>query len=191
MKKNLLLFLFAFLCYGMNAQVLSFTTDAIKEYEDNTRTSYLTLVGVVPAEIRPVIEIEIKSKPDVLNFSFYDNTNLMKCMFSSAISVDEKQIVEMINDVIEKYSLSNTNQEIQQIGYKEADYAVKFKVSGIKDAEHRQNLINHLNLNDNIISVDINIQNICKMVITKGTDISFIEKLFSELGLKISEINNN
>ena len=191
MKKVVIIAVLLIIYFSTSAQVISFVTDSEKDYSDSTRTSYLTINGYIPDDARLIIEQEIISHPDVSNFSFYDNTNLMKCMFTSNASIDEKQIVEMINDIISDYSQLNPDQNIQQIVYRIDDNSFKFKISGIQNDEYKQKIIGELRLNEKVLSVDINLQNMCKMVVTKETDIQFVEKLFSELGLEITEITKN
>lgn len=187
MKKRLLFILFAFVYLNVNSQVLSFRTDAVKEYDDNTRTSYITLDGVISSDIIPVIEKEILVNQDVKHFSFYDNTNRSKCMFTSVSSVDGKQIVDMINDIISENIREDKNtQPVDIIN----DEVFKFNLEGIKDEMHKKQIVEILLRYGWVISADINVDNVCKLVLKKGTEMPEIEKVFENLGLKISLITN-
>lgn len=181
---------FAFIYMSVNSQIVSFTTDAVKEYNDNTRTSYITLNGIISEDLRVVIERELVSHPDVSLFSFYDNTNFNKCMFTSAISVDESQLVDMINDIIDNYELTIPDIDMLQTVYFSTTKAVKFKVSGITDGESKSKAIDKLLRDKQVVSVEINPNNICKLEITKETHKDYIKKIFTEVGIEISEITN-
>lgn len=187
MKKRLLFILFALVYLNVNSQVLSFRTDAVKEYDDNTKTSYITLNVVITPDIIPVIEKEMLVNRDVKYFSFYDSTNRSKCMFTYASSVDEKQIVDMINHIISDNTLKNNN--LQSVNILN-DEVLKFNLEGIKDEMHKKQIVEILLQYGWVISVDINEDNVCKLILKKGIEIPEIEKVFENLGLKISLITN-
>jgi hypothetical protein len=190
MKKNVLVLLFAFMCVMLNAQILSYNLDSAKEYDNNTRTAYLTLIGTVPIELHPVIQREILANPNVLSFSFYDNTNPLKCMFSSESSVNEMQIVENINEIILNNSSSFmlNNSQIQVENLKEE--VLKFTLTGSVEEAQRLHVVDVFSKYSWVKSVDINADNVCKMVLYKDANITEIERIFKELGVETSLITN-
>jgi hypothetical protein len=190
MKKNVLVFLFVFTSVFINAQIVSYNLDSAKEYDDNTRTAYLTLIGTVPIELHAVIQGEIMAYPNVLSFSFYDNTDAMKCMYSSENSVDEKKIVEIINEIILNNSSSLTSYNSQLQAECVQEEVLKFTISGAVDEAQRINIVDVFSKYTWVKSVDINPDNVCKMVLFKEANIAEIEKIFKELGLETSLITN-
>ena len=62
----------------LSAQVKDFTVVSSKEYENNTRTSYLELNADLDIESALVIEKELEQNADFSRFSFYTKQNLSK-----------------------------------------------------------------------------------------------------------------
>ena len=129
MKRIFLLTIIVLSVIGVHAQIKSFEIAASKVYENNTRTSYLVLSGNIDEEYAQIIVKELESNEEIQKFSFYDSSDLMKCMFTSDKSVTEAMIVDMINDVFYHNSVENrtSGNEFVKSYYENGQYMVSFK----------------------------------------------------------------
>jgi hypothetical protein len=82
-----------------------------KEYENNTRTTYLVLSEKVSQEYVDIITTEISAQKEVKLFSYYDKTDYSKCMFTVDKSLTESMVVDLINQVIEEHGENSQRDE--------------------------------------------------------------------------------
>lgn len=189
MKTIICQVLFIFICVSLNAQIVSFSVDAEKQYTNNTRTTYLTLTGIIDNEMIVDIEREIINNSDINTFSLYNSSDEIKCMYTVNNSLSDDEIVQMINDIYAVYLNSDIGMDFPNTVYGEFEKTVKFMVSGITDEGHKQEIIETISSDASVVSVEINPDNICKLSVMTNVDKYMIEELFSELNLEIVVIN--
>lgn len=189
MKTIICQLLFIVLCISVNAQIVSFSVDAEKQYDNNTKTTYLTLTGSIDNDMIVDIEREIINYPEVNTFAFYKNDAEMKCMYNVNISLSDTEIIQMINDIYDVYLNSDFGIDFPNTVYGADQKTVKFIVSGIIDEGHKQEIIETLSDNPVVVAIEINPQNICKLSVMTNVEKYMIEELFSELDLEIVVIN--
>ena len=189
MKKTFLFFIIILSGIIINAQVTSSNLLSQKIYDNKSQTTYLELSGFIPEYAKGDLTEQIENHPDIEKFSFYDNTNIMKCMFTSELSMDEKQVVDLINDIISEYSLQKIVDKNSMVEKSNSLYVLKFNILDIKNESQKQQILNSLTNNELVFSVDINSDNVCKLVLKEEIEIEFIVNIFEDLGLRVSLID--
>jgi uncharacterized membrane protein len=189
MKKTALFFIIILTGIILNAQVTSSNLISQKIYNDKNQTTYLELSGFIPEYAKEDLTKQIENHPDINKFSFYDNTNIMKCMFTSELSINKKQVVDLINDIISDYSLQKVVNNNSTLGQDNSLQVLKFNILNIKDESQKQQALNALMENDWVSSANINSDNVCKLVLMKEMQMEFIVKVFEDLGLNVSLID--
>lgn len=189
MKTIICQILFIVICISVNAQIVSFTVDAEKQYNNDTRTSYLTLTGSIDSDMKLDIEREIVNNPAISTFSFLNDTDAIKCMYTVNNSISDNEIIQMINDIYAVYLNSDSGLDFPNTVYGESDKTVKFIVSGITDEGHKQEIIEAISGDASVVSVEINPDNICKLSVMTNVDKYMIQEMFSDLSLEIVVIN--
>jgi len=111
MKKLLLAIVGVFIAYSVFSQISSYEIISSKEYENNTKTVYLNIVGDIESKSSEIIESKMESRYDIYRFAFYDKTNLNCFMFTSSIEVTESEIVESVNSIIRLYQKRNEEEK--------------------------------------------------------------------------------
>jgi len=190
MKKTFILVFLFLSAYIVDAQIVSYSVDASKSYDTNKKTIYLSLRGFYTDEAAIFIENEILQNPEIIQFSFYDQTNKKKCMYTADIALTEAEFVEMINDILENFGMGKLETDYPQTVYFENEKALKFEIVGVRDEAHRQRIIDELSDNENIISMEIGSGNVCKLVLKRNADMTLIEEYFNDLEVEISRIIN-
>jgi len=189
MKKTILICTCILCSFVINAQITSSKLISTKTYENQTQTSYLVLSGYIQEDFKEDLTKQIENHPDIKKFSFYDNTNIMKCMFTSNLSINENQIVDLINDIISEYSLQKIVDKNSMVEKSNSLYVLKFNILDIKNESQKQQILNSLTNNELVFSVDINSDNVCKLVLKEEIEIEFIVNIFEDLGLRVSLID--
>ncbi|MDD4150616.1 MAG: hypothetical protein PHE33_11385 [Bacteroidales bacterium] len=190
MKKTFTLLLLSFMASVLSyAQVTAVSVDSEKNYENNTKTAYLTLRGYYGTDLIEGISEQLNSHPDISLFSFYDNTNNKKCMYTASSDFTELMLVDIINDFMSEYYQFDSSNDLPNTEYFEDIKAVKFNISGITDDNHKAQIISELSQLDFVTAVEINHQGICKISIGKTTKGDTIRTAFNNLNLEIIEIN--
>jgi len=189
MKKLFILAALSLLTIGIQAQIDSYVVDASKVYENNTRTSYLTLYGNWDTKIAEIIQQEVIARPGVKEFSFYDASDLAKCMFISETSVDENAIVGIINEVIASFETEGENQDIRVFGnsfYENEVYRVVFTLDGVQDHQVITEIYKAFKNDDDISDVNFN-NDAWELFSPNQLSPCDIESLVKDWGLTISE----
>jgi hypothetical protein len=168
MKKSITFFLIILFGLNLNAQIKSFIVDGSKEYVNKTRTSYLTFSGYIAPELSGVITTEMSKHPLILVFSFYDKTDYLKCMYTSDLRLDDQQVIDLINDIITQNTKPVAAYEFPNTVYSLDTKLVEIKIQGIKTEEHKKQIIQELLRYDQIITVEINKDNYCNIVMNKS-----------------------
>jgi len=188
MKKAVLLTIIVLSVLGLQAQIRSFTIDGSKVYENNTRTSYLTLVGELDKDMADVIVKELGSNPDIQKFAFYDKSNLMKCMFTADKSVDEQQIVDLINEVFETYNSDfGSSRKFSKIEVYPDNIVVYFKVDGLADISDLKSFVETLIGDSMIQSVELFDDGLFKLKADANLTPEYINQKLSSYKSKIQE----
>lgn len=183
MKKTFILVILLVAGFFVQAQVLSYGIDASKSYDNNTKTVYLSLEGFYTETQARFIEKEILLIPEIKHFSFYDQSNSKKCMYSSDVSFDDTEILEILNYLIEKSNLVG-----QETGSPQAYYAGNQKTIKIflSNVGNKSLLIDELYEISGVVSVDINNDNVCKIVMEKDLPWSRVEEKLRENGVNFN-----
>ncbi len=170
-------------------QVTKVSVDSEKQYENNTKTAYLTLHGYYDTDLLDGISRQLNSHPDISLFSFYDNANKTKCMYTANAGLSKTILIDLINDFLSDYYEFDHSNDLPNTEYFEDAKEVKFEVSGIKDDDHKAQIILELSKFGFVNAIKINEQGICKISISKTTRGASIKTAFNDLHLEIIENN--
>jgi hypothetical protein len=190
MKKVVIIAVLLIIYFSTSAQIISFVTDSEKDYSDSTRTSYLTINGYIPDDALRIIEQEVLSNPEVYHFSFYNLSNKQKCMITCNSNLSNDVIVEIINDILSTYGLLSSENDFRNTYYTLNDKTVKLRIIGISDELAKSSIVDAVLQNINVVSFEINPENIGKLVIKREVGKDEIFNLFNSLGLGVQEITN-
>lgn len=189
MKTIISLVLLGFICFVAKAQIISYSVDSEKQYDNDTKTTYLSLTGSIDESIITDIEREIVNNPDITTFSIFQNGTDIKCMYTVNNSISDAEIIQMINDIYAAYLDSDNGLDFPNTVYSEYEKTVKFILSGILDQGHKQQIIEEISDNASVVAVEINPDNICKLSVMTNVDKYMIQEMFGELNLEIVVIN--
>lgn len=181
--------LLSFICIAATAQIISYNVDSEKQYDNDIKTTYLSLTGSIDESIITDIEREIVNNPDITTFSFFQNGTEIKCMYTVNNSISDAEIIQMINDIYAAYLDSDNGLDFPNTVYSEYEKTVKFILSGILDEDHKQQIIEEISDNASVVAVEINPDNICKLSVMTNVDKYMIQEMFGELNLEIVVIN--
>ena len=185
MKKTFILVILLLFGFIVSAQVSAYAVDASKSYDNNTKTVYLSLEGNYNETQARFVEIEILHNPEIRHFSFYDKSNSKKCMYNADISFDDTRILELINDLIEKSNLAGQETGSPQAYYAENQKTIKLFLN---DVGNKSLIIDELYEISGIVSVDINNDNVCKIVMEKDLPWSRVEEKLRENGVNFNSV---
>jgi hypothetical protein len=147
-----LLLCFASLSFG---QVDYHKILASKTYDNNTKTVYLELNGVLDAETADMIESALESQPDIHKFSFYAAPDYQKCMFTSDTGVSEDVILALMNELVyDVKPTSSFENEFAHTGRLGDYYKVVFDLNRLPDNDVIQAI--HLSLKESDFITDVN-----------------------------------
>ena len=175
----------------MHGQVTNIDIISSKTYENQKSTNYYNISGFIPAYLIENLSVHIESHPDVEKFSFYDNNNLRKCMCTASCNFNEEILIDLINDFLSQFYDFNINYDFLNTEYFEYNKSVKFIINGINSNEHKESIINQISQNQEVISIEIKDNNICKITINKTTTKQNISEIFDFYDLEIVEIHNH
>jgi len=189
MKTIISIILLGFIYFVANAQIISYNVDSEKQYDNDTKTTYLTLIASIDESMMTDIEREIVNNPDITTFSIFQNGTDIKCMYTVNNSISDTEIIQMINDIYAVYLNSDDGLDFPNTVYGDYEKTVKFILSGILDENHKQQIIEEISDNASVVAVEINPDNICKLSVMKNVDKYMIQEMFSELDIEIVVIN--
>lgn len=107
MKRIILLLVFIYFTASGFSQITSFSVESSKDYDDNTRISYLYIEGVSNVNQADHIRDAMMKQPMVHRFTFYEkNVNFNKCMIQADKSLDEIYISNLINGILLDYQVN-------------------------------------------------------------------------------------
>lgn len=165
MKTTITIFFLIFIFgYNLNAQIKSFSVDGSKEYPNKTRTSYLTFSGYIAPDLAGIIATEMSKHPLILVFSFYDETDNLKCMYTSDLRLDDEKIVDLINSIILKNNKELIVYEFPNTVYNGDTKFVKVEIQGLENEGAKKQVIDELLKYDQVVSVEINNDNYCSIL---------------------------
>ena len=155
MKRLILLsFLVCFAAMSFG-QVDYYKIIASKKYENNTKTVYLELDGILDAETASMIEIALEAQPDIHKFSFYAEPNYKKCMFTANVSVHEDEIQALMNEVVfDTKPTAGYEPEFAHAGRQGDYYKVVFELDRLPEDDIIQAI--HLSLKESDFITDVN-----------------------------------
>lgn len=183
MKKVLVLLFACVSFFWCSAQIVHYDIVSSKTYENNTRTSYLTLVGDYDKTLCDEITSELESYPEIQKFAFYDKTNLMKCMFTAELSFDEEKIVQLINDIVDGGGNSGSLSFVN-IWENTTGYEIFFQIDDITGDLQRRQIEEVLMKDPNITNAVVN-SNDCKIFITELLSPDYIQAILDKFTVKI------
>ncbi len=187
MKNTVLLIIAVTLSIMSYGQIKSFTLISGKEYPNNTRTQYLQLDQAVNQDYHIEIKGEILSHPLITNFSFYDKTDYSQIMFTSDISLNGNDIIDIMNQVIEKSSITSENTNSKVISTQDKYLFYKFNISDTLDEALKKQIISALLKDPSIVDVKISSQEMKIKTIREMTSDEIII-LVSELDFEMTPI---
>lgn len=189
MKRIFLLTIIVLSVIGVHAQIKSFEIAASKVYDNNTRTSYLVLSGDIDEEYAQIVAKELESNEGIQKFSFYDSSDLMKCMFTSDMSVTEAMVVDMINDVFYRNYVERqvSGKEFVKSYYENGQYMVSFKFTEIVNDDMQKEI--YAGLKDTGIFTNITIEDnsYCELYSASPIEFDFVSGVIQEWEVEISE----
>jgi len=163
----------------LSAQVKDFTIVSSKTYENNTRTSYLTLDANLDDDTAILIEKELEQHPDISRFSFYAKPNLSKCMFTTNISLDEQMVVDLMNEITYNFDNTASIKKFKKTNYDGKIYAVAFKLEMPQNKDYIKDAVNLLNKDDIIDDIHFELRSY------EPINADYVISVFDEFGLKI------
>jgi len=184
MKKFFILAVLSSITIGIQAQIVDFEIVSSKTYENNTRTSYLKLVGDFDKTMCEEIVSELESYPEIHKFSFYDKSNLMNCMFTAELSYDAEKIVQLINDMVENPGGGVSSGFVN--GWENASgFEIFFQIDDIaSDLQRRQ--IEEVLMKDTLIRNAVIIGDDCKIITTGNFTPEYLQTILDSFGVEIS-----
>ncbi len=95
--------------------VQEFTFDAVKDYNNNRRVAYYTIVGIESNEEGQFIQTKLRENNNVSRFFVYDGKNgKSKCMIETVSTMNETALHLLINDAISQYRETTLQNEQAQ-----------------------------------------------------------------------------
>ncbi len=169
----------------LSAQVKDFTIVSSKTYENNTRTSYLTLDANLDDDTAILIEKELEQHPDISRFSFYAKPNLSKCMFTTNISLDEQMVVDLMNEITYNFDNTASIKKFKKTNYDGKIYAVAFKLEMPQNKDYIKDAVNLLNKDNKFTDIDIIDDIHFELRSYEPINADYVISVFDEFGLKI------
>ena len=169
----------------LSAQVKDFTIVSSKTYENNTRTSYLTLDANLDDDTAILIEKELEQHPDISRFSFYAKPNLSKCMFTTNISLDEQMVVDLMNEITYNFDNTASIKKFKKTNYDGKIYAVAFKLEMPQNKDYIKDAVNLLNKDDKFTDINIIDDIHFELRSYEPINADYVISVFDEFGLKI------
>lgn len=188
MKRIFLLTIIVLSVIGVHAQVKSFEIAASKVYDNNTRTSYLVLSVDIDEEYAQMIVKELESNEGIQKFSFYDSSDLTKCMFTSDKSVTEAMIVDMINDVFYQNSVETPTLEGEFLKtyYENGQYMAGFKLTGIVNDDIKKEIYEGFYNTGIFTNIIIQDNLYCELYSASPIEFDFVSGIIRALGVEIA-----
>lgn len=185
MKRVLLLLFVCFSSFVCFAQIVHFDIVSSKTYENNTRTFYLTLVGDYDKSLCDEISSELESYPEIQKFSFYDKTDLMKCMFTADLTFDAETIVQLINDIVVSGDNSNS-LSFTSVWKNQAGYEIFFQIDDItSDLQRRQ--IEEVLMKDSKITNAVVNKDDCKIFSSEQLSPLYVQEILNKFSVEIRQ----
>jgi hypothetical protein len=166
------------------SQVYSYTVTSSKEYPNNTRTSYIELDIKIDVSSKDFISQEILSNPLISNFSFYDKSDLSKCMFTYETSIDDITIVQMIYDFTDANNGGNDSR-FSESWESENENEYFFQIDGINSDIQSKQIVEYLMKDQNIKNAVINSSG-CKIITLQELTPEYIQKILDKFEVNIS-----
>ena len=185
MKRVLFLLFVCFSSYVCFAQIVHFDIVSSKTYENNTRTFYLTLVGDYDKSLCDEISSELESYPEIQKFSFYDKSDLMKCMFTADLAFDAEKIVQLINDMVVSGNNSNS-LSFANIWKNQNGYEIFFQIDEIVSDLQRRQIEEVLMKDSRIMNAVVNMDD-CKIISTELLSPLYIQDILNKFGIIIRQ----
>lgn len=155
MKKLLFFTAIMILANTLFSQVDYYKVMGSKTYDNNTKTVYLDLNGVIDAETARMIEITLEAQTDIHKFSFYAEPNFNKCMFTANVSVHEDEIQALMNEVVyDTKPTAGYGSEFAHAGRQGDYYKVVFELDPLPDEDVIKTI--HLSLKESDFITDVN-----------------------------------
>lgn len=186
MKNSILLLLVLLsVSYYSLGQINSYQVVSSKEYADNTQTAYLEFDVKIDASFKEAITEEIMSNPLISNFSFYNKTDLSKCMFSADMSIDVETIVQMINDIVDNYIEAEGGRFIN-VWNDSTGQEVFFQIDGVISDLQRKQLAEVL-MKDSLIKNAVINGSDCKIITLQKVSPEYIQIILDSFDVKINQ----
>jgi hypothetical protein len=189
MKKSILLIAISMFAICLNAQIKSFTIDGSKVYENGTRTAYLSIDGDFDADLASIVTAEIKSNPDFKNFSFYASPDFSKLMFTADKSLTEQMVVDLINEIAFGQSDDSRLKSLSfaKVEIINGNKVIYFECKGLNDQMHLKDFHEVLVGNPDIISVEIDDNQLFKLTLKNDIRPEYIQTVLKDYNAFIDE----
>lgn len=189
MKKLFILFIAIVVAVMAHGQIRSFSIDASKNYENNTYTSYITLQGEIDSDMAEIITAELKLNSDIQKFSFYDKSNLLKCMVTANQAISETMLVDMINDIFDNQSkiLLSEKREFLKSEVSNDVYKVSFLIDGLYNSELSNKICDDFKATSLFVDILITNESICELKSMVSIDFDLVEQIIISNGVTINK----
>jgi hypothetical protein len=187
MKKTILLLLILQAAFFCLAQTNSFQVVSSKVYENNTQTAYLNLNSKIDESMKEMITEEILSNPLISNFSFYNKSDMSKCMFTFDMSIDTETIVQMIYDIIEETS-DVANGRFVENWTNSNEKGYYFIIDGITNDLQKNQIVEFLMKDQQITFAVINDSD-CKIMTLQDITPEYVQTLLDNFDVTINPIS--
>jgi hypothetical protein len=185
MKRGFVLFFVFLFAVSVSAQIVDFEIVSSKTYDNNTSTTYLTLVGDFDKTLCDEITSDLESYPEIQKFSFYDNTDLMRCMFTADLAFDAEKIVQLINDMVVSGNNSNS-LSFANIWKNQNGYEIFFQIDEIVSDLQRRQIEEVLMKDSRIMNAVVNMDD-CKIISTELLSPLYIQDILNKFGIIIRQ----
>jgi hypothetical protein len=184
MKRGFVLLFICLFAVSVSAQIVDFEIVSSKTYDNNTSTTYLTLVGDFDKALCDEIVSDLESYPEIQKFSFYDKTNPMKCMFTADLSFDAEIIVQLLNDIVAN-SVYNESPGFVNVWTSDSGKEIFFRIENIANDIQRKQIEEALVKDDLITNAVINGDD-CKIMTIGNFTPEYLQTILDRFGVELS-----
>jgi hypothetical protein len=168
------------------SQMVDYTIESQKSYDNGTKTVYLSFQGDFNEHVRAVLEREFKTRVAIKQFSFYNQNDPTKLMYTATSSFGEQELDDIIAEV-NASSGGKTTAKSHNISAKRENLEyMKFHVEGVSSKEEMKRIVQKLKSYDFIEYAAFGSLTECKLAVQQGADVQDVKEAFASAGVRAS-----
>jgi hypothetical protein len=187
MKKTLLLILILSVACLSSGQIVTHEIVSSKEYPDNTWTAYLKLDLKIQQGMEDVVTEGILLDTRIKNFSFYNKSDLSKCMFTADKSVSSDMVVDLINEIVQD-NFDYISSSFASVWTSDRGKEIYFRIDNIANDIQRKQIEEALLEDDLITNAVINGDD-CKIMTTGNFTPEYLQSILDMFGVEINPLS--